>query len=53
LYNEEKFIISSISGISEHGEPIVFDINVSDENLGQALCDKLLEFQPRNIKDIS
>ena len=53
LYNEEKFIISSIAGIAEYGEPALLDVNVSDENLGLTVCDKLLEFQPKNNKDIS
>ena len=53
LYNEEKFIISSIAGISEYDEPIVLDVNVPDEELGLKVCNKLLEFQPRNHKDIS
>lgn len=47
LYNNEKLIVCSIAGNTEHGEPAVLDVNESDEILGLTLCDKLLEFQPR------
>jgi hypothetical protein len=53
LYNDDKFIVSSIAGIAEYGEPIVLDANTTDESLGLALCDKLLEFKPRNNQDLS
>lgn len=46
LYNEEKFIICAIAGFAEHGSPEVLDIDTSDDALGLALCDKLLEFKP-------
>lgn len=47
LYDNEKFIVCSITGITEYGEPIVLDVDTSDENLGKALCDKLLDFSPK------
>lgn len=53
MYNDEKFIICSIAGFSEHGEPIVLDINASDEELGLSLCDKLLEFKTSSARDAS
>jgi hypothetical protein len=53
LYNEEQFIVCSIAGIAEYGVPIVLDANTPDESLGLALCDMLLQFQPRNGRDIS
>ena len=53
LYNEDKFIVCSIAGISEFGDPVVLDANVTDEELGLALCDKLLEFQSKTEQDLS
>ncbi|HEX5635679.1 MAG TPA: hypothetical protein VFY78_01215, partial [Gammaproteobacteria bacterium] len=53
LYDEDKFIVCSIAGIVEYGEPIVLDANASDEDLGLALCNKLLEFKPINERDLS
>ena len=53
LYNDDKFIVSSIAGIAEYGDPIVLDANTTDESLGLSLCDKLLEFKPRNDQDLS
>lgn len=52
LYNDEKFIVSSIQGISEYGDPIVLDADTSDEALGEAACNKLLDFDPK-CKDMS
>lgn len=53
LYNDEKFIVCSVAGIAEYGEPVVLDVNTPDNELGLALCDKLLEFKPRNTEDLS
>lgn len=53
LYNDEKFIICSVAGISEYGEPAIFDTAVSDQSLGLSLCDKLLQFQRSAGRDIS
>lgn len=53
LYNEDKFIVCSIAGIAEYGEPTVLDANASDEALGLALCDKLLAFKPKNEQDLT
>lgn len=48
LYDESKYIISSISGFTEYGEPVVLEDNVSDEDLGLALCDALLAYKRDN-----
>src|ERR1044072_2275370 len=53
FYNEEKFIVCSIAGIAEHGEPTVLGAGISDKDLGLSVCDKLLDFEPRNSTDIS
>ena len=47
LYKDEKFIVCSIAGNTEQREPTVLEVSESDEILGLTLCDKLLEFQPR------
>jgi hypothetical protein len=49
LYDDSKFIICTIAGNTEYGEPIVLDLNISDDELGKSICDKLLEFNPKNI----
>ena len=48
LYDDSRFIICAIADSSEHGEPSVLDIGISDEELGKTVCDKLLEYSPRN-----
>lgn len=53
LYNDEKFIICSIAGISEYGEPAILNAAASDESLGLSLCDRLLQFQRSAERDIS
>ncbi|MZR62650.1 hypothetical protein [Alcanivorax sp. DP30] len=53
LYNEDKFIVCSIAGISEFGDPVVLDANATDEALGLALCDKLLAFRMKNDQGLS
>lgn len=45
FYNDEKFIVCSIANITEYGEPIVLEANASEQQLGVALCDKLLQYQ--------
>lgn len=49
LYKDSKFIICAIAGHTEHGEPFVLDVNISDDELGKSICDKLLEFQKKNL----
>ena len=49
LYDDAKFIICAIAGVTEHGEPSVLDKSVSDDELGKIICDKLLEYNPKNI----
>ncbi len=53
LYDEQLFIISAIAGIAEYGIPAVINANDPDESIGLAICDKLLEFKPRNERDLS
>jgi hypothetical protein len=49
LYDDSKFIICAIACDTEHGEPIVLEVNASDDELGRSICDKLLEFNPKNL----
>lgn len=51
LYKDSKFIVCSIAGSTEQREPTVLDVSEPDEVLGLTLCDKLLEFQPREDPD--
>ncbi len=46
LYNNERFIVCSIACFAEYGTPKTLDLDTSDDELGLALCDKLLEFRP-------
>ena len=48
LYDESKFIICSISGNTEYGEPLVLNEDVSNEDLGRAVCDALLAYKRDN-----
>ena len=45
LYDESRFIISSIAGNTEYGEPVVLENGVPDEDLGLAVCDALLAYK--------
>ena len=49
LYDDSKIIICAIAGNAEHGEPIVLEANASNDELGRSICDKLLEFNPKNL----
>ena len=51
LYDESTFIISSIAGNTEYGEPVVLDAEVANEHLGFALCDALLAHKRDNPPD--
>ncbi|MHA7000257.1 hypothetical protein [Aeromonas schubertii] len=53
LYDDVKFIVCSIAGIAEYGVPTVLDMNTSDESLGLALCEKLLDFKPNNERNLT
>lgn len=44
LYDDSVFILTAIAGYTEHGEPVVLDVDVSDEALGETVCDKLIEY---------
>ncbi|MDJ0711530.1 MAG: hypothetical protein QNJ14_14155 [Woeseiaceae bacterium] len=48
LYDESSFIICSIAGNTEYGEPIVLGEDASNEDLGRAVCDALLAFKRDN-----
>ncbi|WP_417705780.1 hypothetical protein [Rheinheimera aquimaris] len=50
LYKEEKFIICSIAGFAEYGEPTVLDVNAADAAIGLAVYDKLLKFKAKSIE---
>ena len=45
LYDDSVFILSAIAGSTEDGEPVVLDVDVSDEALGETVCDKLIEYE--------
>ncbi len=53
LFEEKKFFVSAISGIAECGDPSALDAIVDDEILGLTVCDKLLEYSPKNKRDLS
>ncbi len=44
LYNDDRFLISSVAGISEVGEPTVLPVSIDDETLGLSVCDHLLAY---------
>jgi hypothetical protein len=44
FYNERLFIASAITGVTEAGSPVVLTVDDTDDALGLAICDKLLEF---------
>jgi hypothetical protein len=48
-FSDEKrrFIISTVSGIAETGDPTVLPEDVSDDELGRVVCDHLLAFDPK------
>ena len=48
LYDESRFIISSIAGNTEYGEPVVLDAGVANDELGLAVCDTLLAYKRDN-----
>ena len=49
LYRDETFILSAISDITEYGELSIFETDVSNDELGQTLCDKLIAYRTRRI----
>ena len=51
LYNDSVFIVSAIAGNTEYGEPEILDVDVSDEALGEAVCDQLLQFRVNELAD--
>lgn len=51
FYDEKKYIVSAVAGISEYGSPTIIDVSDSDETIGLAVCDKLLEFKQRTEKN--
>lgn len=53
FFEEQKFIVSAKCSIVECGEPTVLDSSVSDEILGLTVCDKLLEYSPKNTRGLS
>ena len=48
VYDNTKFIICSVAGIAEVGEPTVLQLDVSESDLGRSVCDHLLQFDPRS-----
>ena len=51
LYDESSFIICSISGNTEYGEPVVLAVDAENDPLGLAVCDALLAYQRDNPPD--
>lgn len=51
FYDQKGFIVSSVSGISESGEPSILAAHTTDSDLGLCFCDHLLEFNPRDATD--
>lgn len=52
LYDDKLFLVSAITEIVEAGAPIVLSTSDSDELLGLAICDKLLEFGAHAMGDL-
>lgn len=52
LYDETTFIVCSVSGISETGEPTMLPPDVSDNDLGCCVCDHLLSFNPKSPENM-
>ena len=52
LYADRMFILTAITGITESGEPAIFDTDVDDDALGNAACDKLLEYSPGDNRSL-
>ena len=48
---KDKFILCAVAGNTEHGEPLVLGTDASDEQLGLALCDQLLQYAARENRD--
>ena len=53
LYDDSVFILSAIAGNTEAGEAVVLDVDVSDDALGETVCDKLIEYEPKERPDRS
>lgn len=54
FYDGVGFIISSVSGIAETGEPTIVPADATNFELGTTICDHLLRFVPRspnNMRD--
>jgi len=49
FFDDSKFIICSIAGCAEYGEPTVLESDCKDEELGLELCNALLKFKQRDI----
>lgn len=52
-FEQQTFLVSAQCSIVEHGEPVILDSAVSDETLGLTVCDKLMEYSPKIIRDLS
>ena len=44
---KDKIILCAVAGNTETGEPLVLATDASDEQLGLALCDQLLQYTPK------
>lgn len=56
LYADRKYIVSSTSSIVETGAPTVLDLAAPDDQIGLAICDKLLDawrHDPGNLREYS
>lgn len=48
LYEKVGFIICTVSGIAETGEPTIVPADVANAELGRTVCDHLLCFDPKS-----
>ncbi|UCH47403.1 MAG: hypothetical protein JSU95_15190 [Betaproteobacteria bacterium] len=48
---KDKFILCSIAGNTEYGEPLLLGTDISDDKLGLALCDQLLQYKAKEDRD--
>jgi hypothetical protein len=50
FFEDRLFIVSAIHWIAEFGKPITLTVTDSDEDLGRAICDMLVEYDPTTPK---
>lgn len=52
LYGDSTYIVSSTTSIAETGTPIVLDASAPNDQIGLAICDKLLDAWQHDLGDL-